>query len=90
MKEITTPEELTKGLPCTYSLLDFSSASLASFLLLDNFLLYFRYLQTLHFSDKPDYDFMRSLFLDVLEEMEEPFDNDFDWTPANNEPESDS
>jgi len=40
---------------------------------------YFRYLNSLFFSDRPDYDYLRRLFHETLQLIGEKFDNQFDW-----------
>jgi len=41
---------------------------------------YFRYVETLKFMDKPDYDYCRKLFYDSLLSHNFVFDEVFDWS----------
>eukprot|EP01129_Flabellula_baltica_P017487 TRINITY_DN9700_c0_g1_i1.p1 TRINITY_DN9700_c0_g1~~TRINITY_DN9700_c0_g1_i1.p1 ORF type:complete len:341 (-),score=69.95 TRINITY_DN9700_c0_g1_i1:104-1126(-) len=41
---------------------------------------YFQAVKKLHFSDKPDYDYLRFLFYNALEEQGYSFDKVFDWS----------
>lgn len=41
---------------------------------------YFEYVESLYYSDRPDYDYLRGLFYMCISEIGELFDNVFDWT----------
>jgi len=45
----------------------------------NQFVIYFKYVRLLDFYDKPNYDFLRSLFDDILSNMGQVDDGDFDW-----------
>jgi serine/threonine protein kinase len=45
-----------------------------------NFAEFFLYVKKLHFADKPDYDYLRFLFFEILRDNGFEFDDVFDWT----------
>jgi serine/threonine protein kinase len=46
------------------------------------FQVYFEYLKSLGFYDKPDYSYLRNLFRNLMVKFGYKYDNVFDWTPA--------
>lgn len=46
------------------------------------FQIYFEYVKSLGFYDKPDYPFLRNLFRNLMAKFNYKYDNVFDWTPA--------
>lgn len=45
------------------------------------FATYFKFVKTLHFNEKPDYAYLRTLFHSVMEKLEFRMDWRYDWTP---------
>lgn len=70
MKESYTAEALCTGLPGNYFNL---------IIFIDEFAKYLSYVKKLHFEEKPDYYFLKQLFIDLLTKQELVFDNIFDW-----------
>eukprot|EP00397_Hematodinium_sp_SG-2012_P020371 GEMP01020983.1.p1 GENE.GEMP01020983.1~~GEMP01020983.1.p1 ORF type:complete len:355 (+),score=39.95 GEMP01020983.1:42-1067(+) len=52
----------------------------------DEFAKYFKYLSTLEFQERPNYDFCRKLFKDCMKRHNFDYDYVYDWTPAQKEP----
>ncbi len=66
-KIATTPDEICKNLPGNLALT------------IDEFMSYFQYCRGLQFEEKPDYNYIRSLFKLVFEKYNYENDFDFDW-----------
>ena len=71
-KIATTPEELCKTFPGNIFIH-----------LLEEFANFFQYARGLQFEDKPDYNYVRSIFKKVAERYNYEYDFKFDWTIIN-------
>ena len=46
----------------------------------DELATYLRYVRRLDFFETPDYDYLRKLFIELIEKKGWELDNEFDWT----------
>lgn len=66
-KIATTPDELCKTYPGRY------------IIILEEFVEYFQYCRGLQFEDKPDYNYVKSIFKGIFERYTYEHDFKFDW-----------
>ena len=48
-------------------------------IILEEFVIYFQYCRGLQFEDKPDYNYIRSLFKTVFDKFNYEYDFQYDW-----------
>ena len=85
-KLATSAESLCEGFPSKFDLVKLVIANVQQFLVTDEFVAYFKYIKSLEFEDKPDYDFLKENFRKLF--FKEGFENDslFDWDVTSRSP----